>query len=260
LGYVWLKKDSKNKNKYALFGLNFNKINNNMNISKLSDKELFAAIREELFTAVVGDAMDKMGLFHQFLPARIQPLKPEMFLVGRAMPVLEADTFEETPSFTNNPIMSKPFGLMLEALDDLKENEVYICSGGSDHYALVGEIMMTRVKKLGASGAVANGYSRDTLGMLALEIPVFSYGNYAQDQGPRGKVVDFRVPIEIEGVRINPGDIVIGDIDGVCIVPKEHEVEIFERAFEKARGEKKVLEAVQNGMSAVDAWNKFGIM
>ena len=231
-----------------------------MNVSKLSDDELFNACREKLFSAVIGDIMDKMGLFHQFLPARIQPLKPDMLLVGRAMTVLEADTFEETPEFSNNPIMQKPFGLMLEALDDLKKDEVYICTGASDHYALIGEIMMTRAKVLGAAGAVCNGYSRDTFGLLELNMPFFSFGNYAQDQAPRGKVIDYRVPIEIEGVRVNPGDIVVGDIDGVCIVPKEYEVEIFERAFEKAQGEKKVLKAVQSGMSAVEAWAKYGIM
>lgn len=225
-----------------------------------NDDELFTAAKEELFTAVIGDAMDKMMLLHQFLPPQIQPLQENMFLIGRAMPVLEADTFEELSIGSQNPLMSKPFGLMLEALDDLKKNEIYLCSGSSPNYALVGELMMTRAKMLGAAGAVANGYSRDTNGILDLDFPVFSYGRYAQDQAPRGKVIDFRVPIEIEGVRINPGDIVIGDIDGVCIVPQEHEVEVFLRAFEKSRGEKTVLKAIQNGMSAVDAWNKYQIM
>lgn len=225
-----------------------------------NDDELFAAAKEELFTAVIGDAMDKMMLLHQFLPPQIQPLQQNMFLIGRAMPVLEADTFDELSIGSQNPLMSKPFGLMLEALDDLKKNEIYLCSGSSPNYALVGELMMTRAKMLGAAGAVANGYSRDTNGILDLDFPVFSYGRYAQDQAPRGKVIDFRVPIEIEGVRINPGDIVIGDIDGVCIVPQEHEVEVFLRAFEKSRGEKTVLKAIQNGMSAVDAWNKYQIM
>jgi len=225
-----------------------------------NDEELFTAARKELFTAVVGDAMDKMKLLHQFLPQRIQPLKEDMFLIGRAMTVLEADTFEELSHDSQNPLMAKPFGLMLEALDDLKKNEVYICSGSSPDYALVGELMMTRAKMLGAAGAVANGFSRDTNGILELDFPVFSYGRYAQDQAPRGKVIDFRVPIEMDGVRIDPGDIIIGDIDGVCVVPKENEEEVFIRAFEKARGEKKVLKAIQNGMSAVDAWNKYQIM
>lgn len=225
-----------------------------------NDDELFRAAKIELFTAVVGDAMDKMHLLHQFLPQKIQPLKADMFIIGRAMTVLEADTFEELSNGNHNKLMAKPFGLMLEALDDLKKNEVYICSGSSPNYALVGELMMTRAKILGAVGAVVNGFSRDTFGMLDLNIPIFSYGNYAQDQAPRGKVIDFRVPIEMDGVRINPGDIIVGDIDGVCVVPKAHEEEVFLRAFEKARGEKTVLKAIQNGMSAIDAWNKYQIM
>jgi regulator of RNase E activity RraA len=225
-----------------------------------NDIELFDFIRKELFTAVVGDIMDKMGLINQFLPPQIRPLKEEMFIAGRAMPVLEADCFEELSIGSKNPLMSKPFGLMLEALDDIKPGEVYICSGSSPSYALVGELMMTRVKMCGGVGAVVNGYSRDTKGIYDVDIPVFSYGPYAQDQAPRGKVIDFRVPIEMNGVRINPGDIIIGDIDGVCVVPQKHEVEIFVRALEKARGERTVLKAIQDGMSAVDAWNKYGIM
>jgi regulator of RNase E activity RraA len=225
-----------------------------------NDDQLFSIIRKELFTAVVGDIMDKMGYLHQFLPPQIQPLRDDMFLIGRAMTVLEADTFEELSKGSLSPIMAKPFGLMLEALDDLKTNEVYICTGSSSSYALWGELMSTRAKQLGASGAVVNGYSRDTNGILNLNFPTFSYGRYAQDQAPRGKVIDFRVPIEMSGVRIHPGDIVIGDIDGVCVVPKAIEDEVFECAIEKARGEKTVQKAILNGMSAKDSFEKYGIM
>jgi len=225
-----------------------------------NDDELFAFIREELFTAVIGDIMDKMGLQHQFLAPQIRPLKEDMFIAGRAMPVLEADCFTELYPDSQNELMNKPFGLMLEALDDIKPGEVYICTGSSFNYALVGELMMTRIKMCGGTGAVVNGYSRDTHGIYDVGLPVFSHGPYAQDQAPRGKVIDFRVPIEMNGVRINPGDVVIGDIDGVCIVPREHEEEVFTRALEKARGERKVLKAIQEGMSAVEAWNRYGIM
>lgn len=225
-----------------------------------NDEELFDFIRKELYTAVIGDIMDKMGLQHQFLPPQIRPLKEDMFIVGRAMTVLEADCFEELSPGSQNPLMNKPFGLMLEALDDVKPGEVYICSGSSPVYALVGELMMTRVKMCGGTGAVVNGYSRDTKGIYEVGLPVFSYGAYAQDQAPRGKVIDFRVPIEMNGVRINPGDMIIGDIDGVCVVPQVAEEEVFMRALEKARGERTVLKAIQDGMSAVEAWNKFGIM
>ncbi len=225
-----------------------------------NDEELFGFIRKELYTAVVGDIMDKMGLQHQFLPPQIRPLKEEMLLVGRAMTVLEADCFEELSPGSRNPLMDKPFGLMLEALDDIKPGEVYICSGSSPAYALVGELMLTRIKMCGGAGAVVNGYSRDTKGIYDVDLPVFSYGPYSQDQAPRGKVIDFRVPIEMNGVRIHPGDIVVGDIDGVCVVPKSVEKEVFVKALEKARGERTVLKAIQDGMSAVEAWDKYGIM
>lgn len=225
-----------------------------------SDEELFALAKRELFTAVVGDVMDKMGLLHQFLPPRLQPLRDDMVAIGRAMPVLEADVFAEAETRSHNPAMAKPFGLMLEALDDLKTNEIYICTGGSPRYALWGELMSTRAMKLGAAGAVVDGYSRDTFGILALGFPTFSSGRYAQDQGPRGKVIDFRTAIEIGGIRINPGDIIFGDVDGVIVIPQAAEEEAFTRAIEKARGEKLVQKAIQDGMSACEAFATFGIM
>lgn len=225
-----------------------------------SDTELFDLVRRELFTAVVGDILDKMGLRKQFLPPQIRPLHPNMILVGRAMPVLGADVFAEGPEDSANRVMSRPFGLMLEALDDLKPGEVYICTGPSPAYALWGELMSMRAMRLGAAGAVLNGYSRDTRGILAINFPTFSYGPYAQDQAPRGKVIDFRSPIEINGVRVNPGDLIFGDLEGVLIVPRAVEVDVLSEAIEKARGEKRVAKALQGGMSAAEAFSQFGIL
>ena len=176
------------------------------------------------------------------------------------MPVLEADVFEEVIENSSNPIMRKPFGIMFEALDSLKEGEVYICSGSSPNYALWGGLMSTRAIKLGAAGAVVNGWSRDTKEILNLEYPTFSFGGYAQDQGPRGKVIAYRVPIEIGGILIKPGDMVYGDIDGVLIIPKETVNQAFTGAIKKARGEQLVKKALQDGMSTVEAFKKFGIM
>lgn len=216
-----------------------------------NDAELFALMKASLYTAVVGDIMDKHGLLHQFLPPALKPLRDDMVIAGRAMPVLEADVFGEG---------EKPFGLMLEALDSLRENEVYICTGASPRYALWGELMSTRAALLGAAGAVVNGYARDTRGILALDFPTFAHGSYAQDQGPRGKVIDFRVPIEMDGVRIRPGDIVFGDMDGVLIIPAEHEAGVLAEAIEKMRGEKTVATAIRAGMSTCEAFAKYGIM
>lgn len=225
-----------------------------------NDKELFSLAKNKLFTALVGDVLDKMGFLHQFLPPQLYPLNPDNILIGRAMPVLEMDVFDETVTDAHNSFLKRPFGVMFEALDNLKEDEIYICTGASLRYALWGGLMTVRAMKLNAAGAVINGFIRDTRDILRLEFPTFSLGSFSQDQGPRGKVIDYRIPIEWDGIRINPGDIVFGDRDGVLIIPKEVEEEAFSKAIEKALGEKLVLKALQEGISATEAFKKFGIM
>lgn len=223
------------------------------------DAELFAAMKRDLFTAVVGDILDTMGYLHQFLPPRLRPVRDDMVVLGRAMPVLEADHFG-TIVQGQNPLTAKPFGLMFRALDDLKPHEVYICTGSSPRYALWGGLMSTRAIHLKAAGAVLDGYCRDTNEILDLNFPCFCMGSFAQDQGPRGKVVDYRVPIEIEGVAVRPGDIIYGDRDGVLVIPSEAAEEAITKAFEKASTENKVRLAIQNGMSTVEAFERFGVM
>ena len=231
-----------------------------MNTHWKSDEELFALSRSELYTAVVGDIMDILGHKRQFLPPSIQPLRDDMVVIGRAMPVLEMDDEGGEGPGRQSAVVNRPFGLMLPALDDLKPGEVYVCSGSSPAYALWGELMSMAATNRGAVGAVVNGYSRDTKGILAQNFACFSMGRYSQDQRPRGKVVDFRCTIKFGDVTVRAGDIVFGDLDGVCVVPKEIETEVFTQAFEKARGEKRVFEAIKGGMKAQESWDKFGIM
>jgi len=224
------------------------------------DGELFTVLRERLFTAVVGDVLDVMGHRRQFLPAGIAPLAPKTRIAGRAMPVLEADVFCDGDPDAGGPLAAKPFGLMLEALDDLRPNEIYIATGASLRYALWGGLMSTRATHLKAAGAILDGYVRDADEIEALGFPVFCRGLYAQDQGPRGKVIDFRTTIEIEGVRIAPGDLLFGDREGVIVIPREAEQEAIERALQKASTENAVAVAIRGGMSACEALAKFGVM
>ncbi len=225
-----------------------------------SDDELFALMRAHLFPAVVGDILDTMGLLRQFLSPTIRPLRSDMVVVGRAMPVLEANCFSASEPDGQLPISRQPFGLLFQALDDLKPHEVYVATGCAPQFALWGGLMTTRAMHLKAAGAVLDGYSRDTPEVLAMGLPVFSYGGYAQDQGPRGKVVDYRVPVEINGVRIAPGDIVFGDLDGVLLIPERAHEEAIRKALEKARTENKVRDAIRGGMSTVEAFRTFGVM
>ena len=141
----------------------------------MEEDVVFSTLRDKLFTAVVGDVLDKMGWRRQFLPQAIGPLKPEMKVIGRAMPVLEADIFDDSAQSPGS-LAPKPFGLMLEALDDLRPNEVYVATGGSFRYAFWGELMSTRALYLRAAGAVLNGFVRDAAGIEALGFPTFSRG------------------------------------------------------------------------------------
>ena len=216
-----------------------------------SDPELFALVARELYTPVVGDILDTLGRYHQFLPAPVQPLRESMKVVGRAMPVLMIDV--------HGP-QKKPFGLLTEALDDLRPGEVYVCGGGAMRCAYWGELLTATARTRGAVGAVIDGFHRDTPQVLAQNWPVFSRGRYAQDSSVRTAVANFRCAIEIGGVWIEPGDLVFGDLDGVVIVPRALEEDVVNRALEKARGEKVVRQAIESGMSATAAFKKFGIL
>ncbi len=224
------------------------------------DQELFRLMKAELFTAVVGDVMDTLGLTRQFLPATVKPRDPAMVVAGRAMPVLEADYHDEPGLVGKGPLAETPFGMMLSALDDLKSGEIYVAAGTNGPYALWGELMSLRAQQLGAAGAILHGYSRDTIGILSLGFPTFSTGTYAQDQAVRGKVVDWRLAITIGDAVVRPGDLMFGDCDGVLVVPREAEAETIARAVEKARGEKVVAKAIRDGVSATDAFAKYGIL
>lgn len=216
-----------------------------------SDAELTAICLSELYTPVVGDILDACGRYHQFLPAPVQPLTDTMKVAGRAMPVVMIDV--------HGP-QKKPFGLLTEALDDLKAGEVYVAGGGDMRCAYWGELLTATARTRGATGAVIDGYHRDTPQVLAQNWPVFSRGRYAQDSAVRTQVADFRCAVEIGGVWIEPGDFVFGDLDGVVVIPRALEKEVITRALEKARGEKVVRKAIEGGMSATAAFKKFGIL
>lgn len=217
----------------------------------MTDNEIFDLFRAELYTPVVGDILDTLGLVHQFLPQPIQPMLTSMKLIGRAMPVLMIDVYGP---------QAQPFGKLTEALDQLQPGDIYLASGGAMRCAYWGEILTATARVRGANGAVVNGFHRDTPQVLSQDWPVFSRGRFAQDSGVRTKVIDYRCPIEVGPVTVQPDDLVFGDLDGVVVIPACHEAEVIERALEKARGEKLVRKEIEGGMSSTQAFAKYGIL
>ena len=214
-----------------------------------NDDEMFALMKEKLYTPVVGDILDQMGYKHQFLPASIRPLAAQ---VPTAPYILPGETEDKR-------LILKPFGYMTEALDDLKPNEIYIATGAHNS-ALWGELLTACGKARGAVGAVLDGYTRDTPKVIEQNFPVFCTGTWAQDSSVRTYVFQWRCPIEIGQVTIHNGDIVFGDIDGVLIIPKEIAPEVLEKALEKASTEKTMRKAIENGMLVTEAFAKFGVL
>jgi len=216
-----------------------------------NDAQLFELIKRELYTSVVGDILDTFGCYQQFLPQSIQPARMSDIIVGRAMPVLMIDVYGP---------QKKPFGKLTEALDQLESGEVYVASGGDMRCAYWGEILTATAKKRNASGAVINGFYRDSPKVLEQNWPVFSRGRYAPDSAVRTQVVDYRCEIQMKDVWIKPGDLVFGDVDGVLVIPKQLEKDVILKALEKARGERLVRKEIENGMSSTDAFAKYGIL
>lgn len=226
-------------------------VENQVMIQNLSEPDLLELIKTRLYTPVVGDILDKIGFTHQFLPQAVQPMLPEMKLAGRAMPALIIDV--------HGP-QKKPFGKLTEALDQLQPGEIYLAGGGEMRCAYWGEILTATARMRGAVGAVVNGFHRDTHKVLEQQWPVFSRGRFAQDSAVRTQVVDYRVPIEIGRVLVEPGDLVFGDLDGVVVVPRRVEKEVIAQALEKASGENLVRKEIENGMSSTAAFEKYGIL
>lgn len=216
-----------------------------------SDPELFELIRQGLYTPVVGDILDTLGYWHQFLPQAIHSIFPGRDIVGRAMPVQLADAVGPQPL---------PFGRLTEALDQIQPGEIYLATGGSLNCAAWGEILTATARTRGGAGAIINGFHRDTPRVLEQNWPVFSRGSFAQDAGVRSVVVDFRCMIEIEGVTVRPGELVFGDVDGIVVIPREVEQKVMTLSLEKARGEKLVRKDIEAGMSSTEAFRKYGIL
>lgn len=215
-----------------------------------NDKELFAIMKKEIYTGVLCDMLDTIGYSHQFLPHEIQSLRPTDIMVGRAYPTIICDVYGE---------QEKPLGLLAEAIDHISEDEIYIVTGGDRRCSYFGEIMTATIRSHKGVGAVIDGYIRDTRQVLEQNFPVFSMGRDAQGSTYRNHVIAYKVPVEIGNININPGDLIFGDIDGVVVIPKEIEEKAVSVTLERVRGEKDTRYAVENGMSAVDAVEKFGV-
>jgi 4-hydroxy-4-methyl-2-oxoglutarate aldolase len=209
-------------------------------------------MRESLYSAVVADALDSLGLRNQSPRLPLSPYSSESLLVGRCKTTLWVDMYHEVPN---------PYELELKAVDTCTAGSVMICAAhGSMHSALWGELLSTASSNAGCIGAIIDGAVRDVAKIRDLEFPVFARGTSVYDSQNRQRVIDLDIPVEIGGVRFCPGDLVFADIDGVVVVPQEVETEAVRRAWDKVHTENQIRDAIRDGMKATEAYEKFGVL
>ncbi|MEM9989577.1 MAG: RraA family protein, partial [Pseudomonadota bacterium] len=149
----------------------------------------------------------------------------------------------------------------LKAVDSIAENEVIVCSTGqSRRSGIWGELLTTAALTHHARGVVTDGTVRDIVRMTEMNFPVYAAGACAYDSYNRQKVVDYDVSIEIGGVRIDKGDIIVADIDGIAVVPQKAAAETLKIALEKVENENDFRTAVKGGMPLVEAYQKYQIL
>lgn len=206
----------------------------------------------KLYTAVLADVMDRMGIWNHTMRYDIRPLDNKMRVFGRARTVLAVEVYK---------VPDETYKLEIQAVDSLRPGDVLVVTqNGSTKSSFWGELLSNAAIGRGAQGVVLDGLTRDVRGILELGFPVFCRGITPADSRGRLDVVDLDVPIDCGGVRVNPGDYIFGDIDGVVVIPSDRINEVFARAIEKVEGESTVREELRAGASVKEVFAKYGIL
>jgi len=211
-------------------------------------------IRSKLFTSVLSDSLDAAGYMSQALPSRIRPLDESLVMVGRARTAAFMEVYAHDPG-------TNPYELEIALVDSLKTGEipVFACSNPA-RVAPWGELLSTAARVRGAAGALMDGCTRDVRAIRAMKFPVFHGGIAPLDSKGRGRIMAIDVPIECAGVRVEPGDLIFGDADGVVVVPKRAEAEVLHHALAKVEGERRTLADLEAGEPLKDVFAKYGIL
>jgi 4-hydroxy-4-methyl-2-oxoglutarate aldolase len=208
-------------------------------------------LSRRLYTAVISDVLDSLGVPEQVLNAQIRAVvSVQQPLIGRAATAraIPVDTAPE-----------HPYAKMLEAVDLLRGGDVWVIAG-EPQSAIFGALLATAAKARGARGCIVDGAVRDTRELEGLEFPTFATHASPVDSMGRDEIVEHGCPIECAGVKIQPGDLMVADKDGVVAVPADLAQEVLERALAKVRDEHSMRTELAEGVSAASAFTKYGIL
>lgn len=212
-------------------------------------RERFAAI----YTAALADILDGRGLHHQTLPPSVRPLEPGMSTAGPAYTV-KGGPAESTGEGSYDRALRK----VLAMLGDVPAGNVAVYACDQDVSAHLGELSVTSLAARGVAGCVLDGGCRDVRFILERRFPVFCRYVTPEDSTWRWELEATQVTITIGGVRIDPGDWIVGDDDGVVVVPASIAEDVLAEAELKAETEREIRAAVREGVLPLEAYERYG--
>lgn len=216
------------------------------------DVELCVFAEQNLYTAVVSDAMDQIGVRHQAMREYLRPVHGRAAFAGWARTISCADIHH---------IPDNPYGVEIEAVDSLLPGEIAVVgTHKSLRNAPWGELLSTAARARGARGAVVDGLVRDIVKIEELGFPVFASGIKPVDSMGRGVVTAYNVPVECGDVLVHPGDFVFADYDGVVVIPSAVVPQVIELATDKVRRENSSRAELMQGAYLRDVFNKYGVL
>lgn len=217
-----------------------------------ADGEFLDLVAARLSSALLSDILDGLGRREQAMAARLRPVWPEAVLVGRAHTALTVDIFELRPD---------PYAAEIAAVDALKPGDIMVAATGpSTRTCFWGELLSTAALQRGARGAIVDGYVRDVRQIAAMRFPVFATGMSPVDSAGRSLVVEWGTPVACGDVLVREGDLLVGDIDGIVVVPRAVEREAVENAFAKLEGENRTREALGQGLTLGEVYARYGVL
>jgi 4-hydroxy-4-methyl-2-oxoglutarate aldolase len=204
-----------------------------------------------LYTGALTDVLDRYGYLQQTLPPELLPLRPGMRLAGPAYPIQG----RPHPGHDYDTSIRK----ILEMLGSVTSGSVAVYHTNDRSAAHLGELSVISLASRGCAGAVIDGGARDAEYIIREGFPVFSRYVTPQDCVSRWELLAHGdVTIVIGGVRIAPGDWIVGDVDGVVVVPGERVQDVLTAAEAKVATESEIREAVRDGTLPLEAYERFG--
>jgi regulator of RNase E activity RraA len=214
----------------------------------IPDKELLTRF-EDLYTGAVNDVLREFCLLEQALPGHIVPLREYRTVAGFAFTIKSAPNVKITGEMTYRT----------EMLGNLEDDAFIVWDTTNDEKAtLWGGVMTATAKGLKVKAACIDGGIRDTHQILEADFPVFY--KYRISNGSLGRclITHYQIPIKIGDADIKPGDVILGDIDGVLVVPRAIAYDVLIRAEEIKNNEKEIFSWVAEGQSIQEITEKGG--